>query len=475
MLKNNKNILKKVLFYLFGGIIAVAFATILAANPLDIVFLIALLTLCLVIHKRPELGLYIIIFLPVIGELYRLPFRGDAGMLISDVIIPLYLLIWVARYIFSSKTSVKTLLKKVSKSKFILPIIIFTVIAGFSLLQALTLFPTNEVLVSSFYLFRLLTYIALYIVVADIITTEKKSQTIFRLLLMSAILLAIAGFIQLQIFPDLTQLEELGWDPHINRLVSTWLDPNFLGGLFAFIISVTLGVFLYTKNTRVKAILSLAIIILTTALFLTYSRSAYLALIAGIFIVSILKSRKLVVIGLIVLLLGVTFSERAQQRVGELVESVNSVFLETADTPDPTAKLRLKSWRQTVELIKEKPLIGHGYNTLKFVNYKKGFYPSIDHHAASGSDSSLLTIFATTGILGLAAFLWIIFAIIRQAIISWRNKKLPQFSQGFALGVLGGMSALLIHSIFINSLLFPQILITLWISIGLLESTSGTD
>jgi putative inorganic carbon (HCO3(-)) transporter len=419
--------------------------------------------------KLSKSGLYIILLLPIIGELYRLPFGTETGLLVSDVIIPLFLFFWVAGNIFSARPKLKTALKRAARPAFILPLALFFLIALLSLLYALTVLSISEVLVSAFYLFRLGAYIALYIIAINLVDTEKIRRRIFYVIAFSAFVLAIAGFIQLQIFPDLTGLEEMGWDPHINRLVSTWLDPNFLGGFFAFVVSVSLGILLYAKSTKAKLLLGLLILMLTAALFLTYSRSAYLALIAGIFIVSIFRSRKIVIIALVVLLVGLGVSERAQQRVSEMLTSINSIFLETADTPDPTTKLRLESWRNTIGLIGEKPILGHGYNTLRFVTYKRGIYASPELHAAGGSDSSLLTIFATTGILGLGAFLWMLASIIKQCFLGWRNKKLSPYLNGYSLGMLGGISALLVHSIFVNSLLYPLILIPFWVCVGLLK------
>lgn len=419
--------------------------------------------------KLSKFGLYIILLLPIIGELYRLPFGTETGLLLSDALIPLFLFFWVAGKIITAKPTLKQTLKNAARPAFIFPLALFFLIALLSLLHALTVLSVGEVLVSTFYLFRLAVYISLYMVAINLADTDKTRRRIFNIILFSAVILAIAGFIQLRIFPDLTQLEEMGWDPHINRLVGPWLDPNFLGGFFAFVISVTLGILLYAKKTKTKLLLGLVILILTTALFLTYSRSSYLALITGVFIVSIFRSRKIVVIALVILLVGLGVSERAQQRVGEMFTSINSIFLETPDTPDPTTKLRIESWHNTISLIEEKPILGHGYNTLRFVTYNRGIYASPQLHAAGGSDSSLLTIFATTGILGLAAFVWMLARVIKQCFLGWRNKKLTPYLNGYSLGMLGGIFALLVHSVFVNSLLYPLILIPLWICIGLLK------
>src|SRR5690606_11520258 len=106
------------------------------------------------------------------------------------------------------------------------------------------------VLSGSLYLIRLIGYFALLPIAISILSTPKTTnksknlsqqsanpqeihknfQNLLIFLGISSFLIAITGFIQLQILPNLEGLESLGYDPHINRLVGSWLDPNFIGG-----------------------------------------------------------------------------------------------------------------------------------------------------------------------------------------------------------------------------------------------------
>ena len=76
-----------------------------------------------------------------------------------------------------------------------------------------------------------------------------------------------------------------GWDPHIGRLLSTWFDPNFIGGFLGFILSITIALGLYywkEKRTKLALVLGIIGFIGLIALYLTYSRSGYLTLMAGL-------------------------------------------------------------------------------------------------------------------------------------------------------------------------------------------------
>lgn len=429
--------------------------------------IIAVILAILVIRKKMLWGIIAVLFLPVIGELYRLPFGQDNGTLISDIAIGMIVMVWALEKIRKREPFPKNIFNK--------PLTFFCAAAFFSLLLSVSFLKITEVAAGSLYLLRFLEYVLLGIVTMDTVKTAKDGQKMLMAIVGSALLIAVAGFIQLIVFPDLGKLEEYGWDPHQNRLVSTWLDPNFIAGLLSYILAITVSITLYSKSIMKKSGLFVIIAILAAALFLTYSRSGYVAAALSLGIIGILKSRKLLIGSVIIFIVALNFLPRAQERVDDLVHSIQSFVFNTNENPDATARLRIISWNQTIELIQKRPLLGSGYNTLKYVKYDEGFVQDPAVHSASGSDSSLLTILATTGILGLIPFLILYWNAIKCAFENWQDKKLPLLWQGYGLGVFAGIFGLLLHSLFVNSLLFPQILIFFWVSLGLLlQKNTGT-
>ncbi len=453
------------LYWTAAAIVAVGVGYGIAANAVWMVVLLTALVMILIIRKKMLWGIMAVLFLPLIGELYRLPFGGDNGTLISDVAIAVIVAVWGIEKIRQKKP-----LLRIKKLGFVKYIWIFCAVAVCSLLFGLSFLKPAEVGVSSLYLVRFLEYAMLGIITFDTIQTSKERQQIFNAIIISSILIAIAGFIQLIIYPDLGNLQEYGWDPHQNRLVSTWLDPNFIGGFLSYVIAILTAITLYTKSIVKKTGLLLIIATLAVALFLTYSRSGYLAAAAALGVIGILKSRKLLIGSIIIFIIGLNFLPRAQQRVDDLVNSAESLIFNTDQSPDPTAQLRIISWNQTWQLIWQRPLLGSGYNTLKYVKFDQGFVADTAVHSASGSDSSLLTILATTGILGLIPFVLMYWNILKLSWKNWRNKKLPKQWQGYGLGIFAGTIGLLVHSVFVNSLLFAQMLIFFWVSVGLLAT-----
>lgn len=451
----------QVFFWIASSLVVGIFAYSLAIIPKITIGFSLFAVLVYVLFYFRRLSIFLVLILPVIGELLRLPFGSEGGFIISDVFIPLVIGIWLFRKLLNKSSWPKSVL--------FMPLLIFIVVAIFSLFQSLFFLEFREVLASSLYLFRFIAYALVYFFVLDTFTTEKYLKRVMFVFFSAAALLVFAGFIQLRIFPDLQKLQELGWDPHINRLVSTWLDPNFIGGFFAFIASILLGMALYIQRPVFKIGLFFIIFLFVLALFLTYSRSAYLALGIGVFIISTLKSRKFLFISILLFMIGMSFSPRAAQRVHDLVISVTSVLGNTADNPDPTARLRVQSWQETFALIQARPLLGYGYNTLRYIKLREGFVDTFSVHSASGSDSSFLTILVTTGVIGFLPFLFCYYKMLRLAFLCWRRQNLPSYVRGYGLGMIGGIFALVLHSFFVNSLLFPQILIFFWSGAAFME------
>lgn len=398
------------------------------------------------------IGIVLILLFAAAGEMARIPFGPGNGLLPNDILVGILVAIWIIHKFLTDR--------KLPSSTLWAPFLLFIVIAIISLLNGSHTLTSSEAIVSSFYLIRFVEYFLLTFIAIDIAQAVQDRKKLFAILLGSATLIAVLGFFQLQLFPDFKELAEEGWDPHKNRLLSTWFDPNFVGGMLAFVLSLALGKL--TTAKKLQPILVIAALILLIALFLTYSRSAYLAFMAAVSLIGLLKSRKLLVGALIAALLLISVSSYAQERVVSLYHTAQTMISDTAELPDATARLRLMSWENAIIIFQDHPWLGVGYNTYSYVQSDYGFVKELVDHSSTGSDSTLLTILATTGILGFIPYAWLLLTMLY---LSFHQRK-----DGLALGFFAGMCGLLIHSIFVNSLLFPPLLIFLYASLGLILS-----
>jgi O-antigen ligase len=421
-------------------------ATAAVFYPVEILLgvgIIGFLTLC---YCFPLFGIAAVIAATLPGEFGRIEILGNS-MLLLDVISPFVVLIWGIRKIIRKE---KFVLNNVNTS-----LLVFFGIAILSFLFGSSWLNAGEIKFSFLYLVRFLMLGSLFFVAADL---GKSQEKILHWLFIAGGILAVVGFYLLRVIPDFTAagLAELGWDPHIGRLTSTWLDPNFAAGGFAFLLALLGGKFLQVKKLKQQAGLLILAGVLLIALLLTYSRSGLLALGVSGLILGLVGNRKLLLVMMVVGVLGITASPRLQERVGELAQSATSLIGESQQVLDATAQLRVDSWEEGLRIWKENPILGVGFGSYKFHQN----FSSENSHAASGSDASMLNVAATTGVLGLIAFLIFLGNLFVEC---WKQRK-----TALGIGLLAGLSGLLIHAIFVNSLFFPAILVWIMVSGGLL-------
>ncbi len=317
--------------------------------------------------KLTRLLLYLLLITIPLGQLGRLPFGGEnVNLYLPDILIPLIIFVWLG-YALAIR-------KKLELPPLTNFIFLFAFVALISLINGKRFIGLGEFAVSAMYLIRWTLYAGIYFVVYDL--TKRFTINDFRpkvagsarqftnLLIFSGVVLALAGFVQLAVLPDFTKLDpSLGWDPHKNRLASTFMDPNFCGAYLVLTLVLIFSEVLHKGIKGLKGLkLGTGIAIVFVALILTFSRSAWLMFAVSMGVLGILKSRKLLILALVAFLAAYVLVPRVQTRVAGGVD------------PDDSASARIVSWKATLEIVKEHPLIGVGFNTFRYAQARQGFF-----------------------------------------------------------------------------------------------------
>lgn len=188
------------------------------------------------------------------------------------------------------------------------------------------------------------------------------------------------------------------------------------------------------------------------ALALTYSRSAYLAYLVAMALIAWYK--KSVKFFLAVLGVGIITVLLLPRPGGE------GVRLERKST----IRARIDNWQQSLVIGFKKPLFGWGFNTYRYVQKNLGLLDEENwqkSHAAAGADSSLLFVWATTGLIGLISFLCLGIKIFKQ------NRS--------SIVAVSSLAAVLIHSFFNNSLFYAWVMIWMWILLAIGSKSQITN
>ena len=227
-----------------------------------------------------------------------------------------------------------------------------------------------------------------------------NTKNLRHMILVLGVVVVSVGLTQYFIYPDMRWLKDFGWDDHYYRLIGSFLDPNFTG-----IIIVLFLIFLLETSEH-WLLWSTSFL----ALALTYSRSSYLAfLISMTYIAWKRKSWQFITLILLLFTVTVTLLPRSSSGEGVKLERTASVYS------------RFTNWQDTWTIFLKHPILGAGFSSFK-------------------SDSSLLYILAAAGIPGLLLYLVYL-------------KNIPPVY----------LVPLLVHSLFVNSLFYPPVMV--WLSL----------
>lgn len=366
------------------------------------------------------------IFSIILGEFGQYPFGvTSSSVSLTDILLSLALF-----FLFVWKVSIK---KEVRFLKVLIPLSVFWLVGSVSLVL-------SGELSGGLYLIRFMLYSTSLLLGYELIKSGIKIGSLIRVILYSLVTLLSLGFLQILFFPDMSLLTDFGFDPHKNRMFSTLLDPNFFGLMLniGFLMSLY---FYFLKPQRKWIYFCIAFSI---GIFLTFSRSAYLALLIEILILGFFRMRKLLIISLVIFTLLFLLVPKFNERV---VGGINV---------DKTASERIESWKKGFSIFTEQPFIGVGFNNLRVNLEKQNLLKtySIDGgNSGAGVDSSLVFILATTGVIGLSVYLYFWIDILKKI----KRQKI------ITSALLGG---LLINSQFINSLFFPPIMLIYFLILG---------
>ncbi len=393
------------------------------------------------------LFLFFLLCFPL-GGLGKFTLFNDVSVGIQDVALVFVIFSWAIIYKG----------KKLLSQPLARPLFFFIGAMSLSLLVNIGRFESSQMLITTLYLLRFIAYAMLYFVVRDLSSGFRK-KVVNIILFIGGVVVGL-GYLQYFFYPNLRNLYYAGWDEHLYRMFSTFLDPNFAGAFFVF-FSVFLSGILFTREKKDKSRWVLRVLLLITigAVFLTFSRSAYIMFIVS-FILFFYLIKKRVYIGFFVLfsLFVILFMQFLPQSEGTNLLRIASGIS------------RVESANRAIAIFKDNPIFGVGFNTYQFTQPKYGYVKKTLYkdHAVSGTDNSFLFVLATTGIVGFFSYMLLLYTMFRQSLLVFkRGETVNTYRALVFFCFLGG---LLCSAMFVNSLFYPFLMQWVFISFGLIEN-----
>jgi len=219
----------------------------------------------------------------------------------------------------------------------------------------------------------------------------------------------------------------------------------------------------------------LLILLFAVATLVSYTRAAWLSILASFGVWGILKLKirfEIVLVGM-ALLVGFFFSIRTelminleQNRVessGELSEHVQSI---SNISTDQSNLERLNRWSCAYRMWKDKPLFGFGPGTYQFEYgpYQRSYEKtriSTDFGTMGNAHSEYLGPLAEAGVFGLLSILLVVGTSIYTGIRVYTRSKKPSI-RIFSLAVLVGLISYYLHGVLNNFLDTDKISVLFW-------------
>lgn len=343
------------------------------------------------------------------------------------------------------------LIKRKSLPSFFWPLGGFIIVGLLGLLLNISQLSSNEFLISLLYLLRFVAYSGIGLGV--FLLSSRRKAFLRKILLIAGGIVVIAGYIQYFFFPSLSGLLYEGWDPHLYRMFSTFLDPNFAGVFFVLYFLLVFHNAWNTSKSKEKTIYIILSILSFLAGILSFSRGAYIVLGISVLVYLFLKGYKKIALAIPfgVILVGFLFTFL-------LPYGEEKNLLRTQST-----HARLVSVQTALTIFLKNPIFGVGFNSYRYAQHRYhldfGFNWE-DTHSGAGANNSLAFVLATSGILGSIFYCYFWFIILKKSFKDLKTNKNGIF-------LFCSFIALLISSLFENTLFYPSLMVWMWILIGL--------
>ena len=181
----------------------------------------------------------------------------------------------------------------------------------------------------------------------------------------------------------------------------------------------------------------------------TFSRGAYLAIIAGVFILGFLKDRKLLILGAVFLLTWQLVVPTAVRQRIDMTESSNGQL-------ESSANERVRLWEAAEDSILSNPVFGTGFATYQMQSHIDGLK---DTH------NWFVKVLVETGIVGLIVVLVMLQQMLAVSFRLFRRATDPLY-RGLGLGLFLAICTCIVANMFGDRWTYLEITGMLWVLVG---------
>jgi O-antigen ligase len=248
-------------------------------------------------------------------------------------------------------------------------------------------------------------------------------------------------------------------------LSSTYVNHNHFAGYLELCLPLALGLTGYVTEKGKRAILILGIVLMIVSLILTLSRGGWIGAGLSLFFMAYLAKKRGILskkmwIGAVIWLTLFTAAVFGLNPIMERLSTFDNIFRDPINFDS-----RIKVWEGTLEVIRDRPLLGTGMGTFAYA------FPS---HRPAGincrylyAHNDFLHFTSEMGIFFLPLFFWTMFSALRMGINTFFKSE-SRLKRGVSLGCSTGILAIFIHSISDFNLHIPANALLFFVFLGMI-------
>lgn len=295
-------------------------------------------------------------------------------------------------------------------------------------------------------------YMLWFFVASNLLLNKRQARALVNLLVAMGTLIALHGVYQYIIGVPIpaTWLDSAESSVR-TRVFSILASPNVLGSFLVLLIPVTVSQLLSAKTRLLRYYYIACLAPMALSLIFTYSRGAWLAM-AGAF----------AVYGLIYnwrILLALGAAVYAAPKLIPGISSRIGYMLSPAYLLSSARAGRVARWNKAIEKMQNSPLFGEGFGRYGGAVAAR-YIPSSNY-----VDNFYLKTGAESGLIGLAALVWLLISGVRCVLNSYRRLTDP-YLKGLAGGLFAGLMGVLLHNGVENIFEVPAMTVYFWLLLG---------
>ena len=297
---------------------------------------------------------------------------------------------------------------------------------------------------------RIIKFAFLFFALAEFFNTDnQRIKRTFWFIMAIACFTFLNGIFQSIYGFDFLRHKDLIKEDYLRRILGSFVHPNDFGAYIIFILPLTFCFFSPSIKRGQRAFLIINCILGSYCLLKTSSRGAWLGFLIGLIIYFFFYKKKISIIVPLAAVLFIILTPHGFDRLKGLFVLENNTVWE-----------RTQLWKGTWEMVKVHPFFGFGVNTFSryFPLFKPESYPDLRY-----THNSYLQMWSEIGIIGLTAFLSIIFVILKSATHNLRQKVKNGLEGFMLLGALAGYIAFLIQSGLDTNLFSLKLTMLFWV------------